>query len=52
MAAHSNSLAWSIPWTEVHGVAETRTRLSDLAHGYALSSPSLIVTCPNLWLPI
>ena len=34
MAIHSNTLAWKIPWTEepdrlVHGVAKSRTRLSD-----------------------
>ena len=37
MATHSSSLAWKIPWTEepgrlqVHGVTNSRTRLSDLA---------------------
>ena len=37
MATHSSTLAWKIPWTEerswlhtVHGVAKSRTRLSDL----------------------
>ena len=35
MAAHSSTLAWKIPWMEepgkaaVHGVAKSRTRLSD-----------------------
>ena len=35
MANHSSTLAWRIPWTEepgrpaVHGVAKSRTRLSD-----------------------
>ena len=31
MAPHSNILAWKIPWAEepVHGVARSRTRLSD-----------------------
>ena len=34
MATHSSILAWKIPWTEawwaaVHGVAKSRTRLSD-----------------------
>ena len=36
MATHSSTLAWKIPWTEepgrlhgVHGVARSRTRLSD-----------------------
>ena len=38
MAPHSSTLAWKIPWTEepvrlqsmgVHGVAKSRTRLSD-----------------------
>ena len=36
MAPHSSTLAWKIPWTEelgrlqsMHGVAKSRTRLSD-----------------------
>ena len=32
MAPQSSTLAWKIPWTEkptVHGVAKSRTRLSD-----------------------
>ena len=32
MAPHSSTPAWQIPWTEepgVHGVAKSRTRLSD-----------------------
>ena len=33
MATHSSILAWEIPWTEepggLHGVAKTRTQLSD-----------------------
>ena len=37
MAIHSRTIAWKIPWTEepgrlqsiVHGVAESRTQLSD-----------------------
>ena len=33
MAAHSSILAWRTPWTEepdgLHGVAKSRTRLSD-----------------------
>ena len=46
MATHSNTLAWKIPWTEepgrlhaVHGVAKSRTRLSDFTftfHFHAL----------------
>ena len=38
MAPHSSILAWKIPWTEepgqaiVHGVAKSRTRLSDFTH--------------------
>ena len=37
MATHSSILAWKIPWIEepgrlhtVHGVAKSRTRLSDI----------------------
>ena len=45
MAPHSSTLAWKIPWTEaawwaaVHGVAKSRTRLSDFtftSHFHAL----------------
>ena len=47
MATHSSILAWKIPWTEepgrllhgVHGVARSRTRLSDFTftfHFHAL----------------
>ena len=28
-AIHSSILAWRIPWTTAHGVAKSRTRLSD-----------------------
>ena len=45
MAPHSSTLAWKIPWTEeprwaaVHGVAKSRTRLSNFtftSHFHAL----------------
>ena len=46
MAPHSSTLAWEIPWAEeparllgVHGVAKSRTRLSDFTftfHFHAL----------------
>ena len=44
MATHSRTLAWKIPWTEepgvaVHGVAKSRTQLSDFTltfHFHAL----------------
>ena len=36
MAPHSSTLAWKTPWTEepgrLHGVAKSRTRLSDFTH--------------------
>ena len=47
MAPHSSTLTWKIPWMEegawwaaVHGVAESRTRLSDFTftfHFHALA---------------
>ena len=51
MAAHSSTLAWRIPWTEepgglqstgsqVHGVANSRTRLSDFTFTFTLSTDS------------
>ena len=36
-ASHSNILAWRIPYTVVHGVAKSRTRLSDF-HFFIQSS--------------
>ena len=45
MAPHSSTLAWKIPWAEepgwaaVHGIAKSRTRLSDFTctfHFHAL----------------
>ena len=40
MATHSSTLAWKIPWTEepdglqVHGVAKSRTQLSDFTFNF------------------
>ena len=41
MAPHSSTLAWKIPWTdrgawwaEVHGVAKSRTQLSDFSFAF------------------
>ena len=40
MASHSSTLAWKIPWTEepgwavVHGVARSRTRLSNFTFAF------------------
>ena len=31
-STHSSILAWRIPWTIVHGVTKSQTRLSDLLH--------------------
>ena len=36
MAPHSSTLAWRIPWTAVHGVAKSRTRLSDFTFTFHL----------------
>ena len=50
VAPHSSTLAWKIPWTEepgwaaVHGVAKSRTRLSDFTlpfHIHALARTPL-----------
>ena len=56
MAPHSNTLAWKIPWTEepgrlhaVHGVAKSRTRLSDFTftfHFHALEKE--MATCSSV----
>ena len=37
MATHYSTLAWKIPWTEVHGVAKSQTRLSDFTFFLAFS---------------
>ena len=43
MAPHSSTLAWKIPWMEepgrLHGVAKSRTRLSDFT--FTLHFPAL-----------
>ena len=36
MATHSSILAWRIPWT-VHGVAKSRTRLSDFTFTFYIT---------------
>ena len=47
MEAHSNILAWRIPWTErpggaiVHGVAKSWTRLSDFHFHFSPAPVSL-----------
>ena len=48
MAIHSSTLAWKIPWTEepgrlhvVHGVAKSRTRLSDFTSLHHIFKSSL-----------
>ena len=34
-ATHSSILAWRTPWTVVHGVAKSQTRLSDFHFHFA-----------------
>ena len=52
MATHSSSLAWKIPRTEkpgrltVHGIAKSRTRLSDFT--FFLSFLSFLITARTL----
>ena len=47
VATHSSTLAWRIPWREepgrllVHGVAKSRTRLSDFTHSLTQPIESL-----------
>ena len=45
MATHSSALAWKTPWTEepgrlhtVHGVAKSRTRLSDFTLSFHIQT--------------
>ena len=43
MAIHSNTLAWKIPWmATVHGVAMSRTRLSDFTFLFFLSKLKVV----------
>ena len=59
MAPHSSTLAWKIPWMEepawwaaVHGVAKSRTRLSDFTftfHFYVLEKEMASHSCVLAW---
>ena len=49
MATHSSTLAWKIPWTEkptVHGIAKSRTRLSNLTCTFIAH---LVKNPPAMW---
>ena len=55
MAPHSSTLAWKIPWTEepgkaaVHGVAKSRTRLSDFTFTFHFhASEKEMATCSSV----
>ena len=41
-ATHSSILAWRIPWTIIHGVAKSQTRLSGFHFSLSLSSKLLV----------
>ena len=59
IATHSSTLAWKIPWMEepgrlhtVHGVAKSRTRLSDFTfsfHFHALEKEMAIHSSVLAW---
>ena len=53
MAPHSNTLAWKIPWMDaVHGVARSRTRLSDVTftfHFHALEKEMATHSSVLVW---
>ena len=59
MAPHSSTLTWKIPWMEegawwaaVHGVAESRTRLSDFTftfHSHALEKATATHSSVLAW---
>ena len=40
MATHSSTLAWKIPWMEVHGVAKSQTWLSDFTFFFPSTATS------------
>ena len=46
-AIHSSILAWRIPWTTVHGVAKSRTRMSDF-HFHFTFLDEVTVTAINI----
>ena len=48
MATDSNTLAWRIPWREepVHGVAKSRTRLSDFTSLHFTDSMDMSLSKP------
>ena len=48
MGTHSSSLAWKIPWAEVHGVTKGWTRLSTHAHNAKVSVVEDGLRC-ELW---
>ena len=59
MAPHSSTLAWKIPmdggawWAAVHGVAKSRTRLSDFTftfHFHALEKEMETHSSDTLWV--
>ena len=53
IATHSSTLAWKIPWTEkpgrltVHGVAKSRTRLSDFTFFLSIAALSTAICSAN-----
>ena len=52
MAPHSSALAWKIPWTAAHGVAGSRTRLSDFTftfHFHALEKEMATYSSVLAW---
>ena len=57
MAPHSSILAWKIPWMEepgglaVHGVAKSRTRLSDFTLTFHFHALEKEMATPPVFLP-
>ena len=57
MAPHSSILAWKIPWMEepgglaVHGVAKSRTRLSDFTFTFHFHALEKEMATPPVFLP-
>ena len=48
-ATHSSILAWRIPWTTVHGVAKSQTRLSDF-HFHTFTQWSIVLSHYTLFI--
>ena len=50
-ATHSNILAWRIPWTTIHGVTKSQTRLNDFHFHFQAPCCVSTLTASSGWVP-